>query len=308
VTRTDEIGQLTRTFNAMSATVKDTTQGLESRVQERTRDLTRSNRALEESQRLIMESIAYAQRVQAGILPGPDTLASAFPDHLLLYLPRDVVSGDFYFVRSFGDHAVAGVIDCMGHGVPGAFVTMTVHAVLSHVLDAVCNTDPARIIAELDRELRDTLHRDETDLRLDSGLDISLCVVSSGRPTLEFAGAGLPLFVSDGRKIAEVKGDLRRVGYRNAGSGAAWTTRTVSVSPTTSLYLVTDGFLDQSGGDKGFGFGRQRFIEMIAATAGLPMREQEAAFASALRSYQGPRAQRDDITVFGFTPAREAGG
>lgn len=308
VTRTDEIGQLTRSFNTMSATVKDTTEGLETRVLERTSELSKANDALSESQRLIMESLAYARRVQAGILPGRDVMAAVFSDALVLYLPRDVVSGDFYFVRSFGDHAVAGVIDCMGHGVPGAFMTMTVHAVLSHVLDSVCNTDPARIIAELDRALRDTLHRDETDLRLDSGLDISVCVLFAGRPEVEFAGAGLSLFVADGRDVTEVKGDLRRVGYRSPGNGTAWTPHTVAVSTTTSLYLVTDGFLDQSGGDKGFGFGRQRFIEMIAATAGLPMREQEEAFAVALRSHQGERGQRDDITVLGFTPAKEAGG
>ena len=176
VSRSDEIGQLTRAFNAMSATVKDTTEGLESRVQERTRDLTQANRALEESQSLIMESLAYARRVQAGILPGAEALAGALPERVVLYLPRDVVSGDFYVARSFADHLVAGVIDCMGHGVPGAFMTMRVHAVLSHVLDAVCSTDPARILAELDRALRDTHRRDDPDGQLDSGLDIALCV------------------------------------------------------------------------------------------------------------------------------------
>ncbi len=311
VTRADEIGQLTRAFNAMSATVKDTTAGLETRVEERTRELTRSHRALEESQRLIMESLAYAQRLQNGILPGNDALARALPDRLVLYLPRDVVGGDFYLVRSFPGRLVAAVLDCMGHGVPGAFMTMTVHAVLNHILDAVCNDDPARIIAELDRLLRETLHREEPDARLDSGLDIALCVCAPERGAATFAGAGLPLFVWNGREVTEVKGDTRKVGYRlpgtrsaNARPGAAWTNHPVGLEEKTALYLTTDGFLDQAGGDRGFGFGRQRFIGMIGAHAALPMAEQEAAFRSALGAYRGAQSQRDDITVLGFSPGK----
>ncbi|HYW83094.1 MAG TPA: HAMP domain-containing protein, partial [Spirochaetia bacterium] len=176
VTRADEIGQLTGAFNALSATVRDTTAGLETRVEERTRELTRSNRALEESQRLIMESLVYAQRLQNGILPGKEALARTLPEHLVIYLPRDLVGGDLYLVRRLSDRLVTAVIDCMGHGVPGAFMAMTVHAVLNHILDAVCSDDPARIIGELDKALRETLHRDESDVRLDSGLDIAVCV------------------------------------------------------------------------------------------------------------------------------------
>ena len=177
--RSDEMGQLTSAFNTMSATVRSTTEGLETRVQERTRELTSANSALRESQQLIMESLSYARRVQAGILPGPEELASILPERLVLYLPRDVVGGDLYLVRRFPGRVVAAVVDCMGHGVPGAFMSMTVHAVLTHVLDAVCSDDPARIIAELDRGIRETLHRDGSDKQLDSGLDIALCVVAA---------------------------------------------------------------------------------------------------------------------------------
>jgi sigma-B regulation protein RsbU (phosphoserine phosphatase) len=300
VSRSDEIGQLTRTFNAMSAKVKDTTEGLESRVQERTRDLTQANRALNESQRLIMESLEYARRVQAGILPGVDSLAGALPDRFVLYLPRDVVSGDFYVVRAFADHLVVGVIDCMGHGVPGAFMTMRVHAVLSHILDAVGSTDPAQVLSELDRALRDAHRRYDADPRLDSGLDIALCVWHPSRASVDFAGAGLSLYVQDGPVVREVRGAPRRVGYRNPGAGAAWTNQSVPAGPSTGFYLTTDGFLDQAGGQKGFGFGRPRLVDLASSLGGLPMASQEKGFREALRDYQGPHAQRDDITVLGL--------
>ena len=311
--RSAEMGQLTNAFNAMSATVKSTTEGLEMRVQERTQELMRANNALQESQDLIMESLAYARRIQAGILPGPDVMAKSLPEHLVIYSPRDVVGGDLYLVRQFDGHIVAAAIDCMGHGVPGAFMSMTVHAVLSHVLDAVCNDDPARVIAELDRNLRDTLHRDTlhrdaAERRLDSGLDIALCVCSPARGTAVYAGAGLPLFVGDGREVVEVKGGSRRVGYRSQGTGAAWVNHTVTLGPRSTLYLVTDGFLDQSGGRQGFGFGRQRFVELIGRVASLPLGQQEAAFREALAEWQGARRQRDDITVVGFRMPRGVQG
>ncbi|HYW85768.1 MAG TPA: SpoIIE family protein phosphatase, partial [Spirochaetia bacterium] len=125
------------------------------------------------------------------------------------------------------------------------------------------------------------------------------------------AGAGLSLFVWNGREVAEVKGDVHRVGYRsprggpgNPGSGSAWTNHTVAVERDTALYLATDGFLDQAGGDRGFGFGRQRFVDMIGSRAALTMAEQEREFRSALSAYRGAMSQRDDITVLGFRPGK----
>jgi len=300
VSRADEIGQLTRAFNAMSATVKDTTEGLELRVQERTRDLTQANRALEESQRLILESLEYARRVQASILPGSEALAAAIPEHAVLYLPRDVVSGDFYVARSFGDHVVAGVIDCMGHGVPGAFMTMRVHAVLSHVLDAVCSDDPARILEELDHALRDRLLHDDPDQELDSGLDIALCAWHRGSGQVRFAGAGLSLWIQDGSRVTELKGDTRRVGYRKPGAGTPWTRQAAQTGAAPGLYLVTDGLLDQAGGPRGFGFGRERLADLLGSLAGMPMAAQMDRLRSALAAWQGSHAQRDDITALGF--------
>jgi sigma-B regulation protein RsbU (phosphoserine phosphatase) len=307
VTRRDEIGQLTRSFNEMSATVHEATTGLETRVRERTRELTEANRALEDSQRLISESLSYARRLQAGILPAASVLARDLPEHFVYSLPRDVVGGDFYSYRARADGFVAAVIDCTGHGVPGAFMTMSAHAVLTHVLDASDGDDPSRIIAELDRTLRETMHANDGAERLDAGLDIALCVCRPGRGTAMFAGAGLPLCVWDGGRVTRIPGDRRRVGYRGARTELPWTSHSLRFTPETCFYLVTDGILDQAGGEKGFGLGEERLAAVIGQCGSLPMRDQEPVFRRAIADWQGARAQRDDCTVFGFKPGRAQG-
>ena len=305
VTRRDEIGQLTRSFNEMSATVQEATLGLETRVRERTRELTEANVALEESQRLIAESMAYARRLQAGIFPAESVLARGLRRSLrhhraarhrrgrLLQLPRPLPDG-----------FVAAVVDCTGHGVPGAFMTMSAHAVLTHVLEIFGGDDPARIIAELDRTLRETLHANDGGERLDAGLDIALCVCVPSRQTLAFAGAGLPLHVWEGGAVTRIAGDRRRVGYRGARTDSPWTSHSVRVTRETCFYLVTDGLLDQAGGEKGFGFGEERLAEVIARCGSLPMADQERTFRESLATWQGGRAQRDDLTVFAFRPGK----
>jgi len=304
VTRRDEIGQLTRSFNEMSATVQEATTGLETRVRERTRELTEANRALEDSQRQIGESLGYARRLQAGILPSSTVLARGLAEHFVFSIPRDVVGGDFYSYRARGGGFAAAVIDCTGHGVPGAFMTMSVHAVLSHVLGGSDDDDPALIVAELDRVLRETLHANDGGEKLDAGVDIALVVCAPDRRAVQFAGAGLPLHVWDGRAVTRIPGDRRRVGYRGARTDAPWTRHTVALAEETRLYLVTDGLLDQSGGAKGFGFGEERLGELIAECGSLSMRDQEVAFRASIAAWQGARAQRDDLTVFGLRPGR----
>jgi phosphoserine phosphatase RsbU/P len=300
VTRSDEIGQLTRSFNEMSETVRDATVGLEKKVSERTQELTESNRALESSQALIMESLSYARRLQGGILPPEELLRARLADSFVMYVPRDVVGGDFYSFRAFADHSVAAVVDCMGHGVPGAFMTMSAHAVLAHVLDSVCNEDPSRILVELDKSLRETLHARGVDRRLDAGLDIALCVWRpDGR--VSFAGAGLPLYYRDGATVGELKGERRRVGYQSPRSEPVWTNQTLHLGPDACVYLTTDGFIDQSGGEKGFGFGGARFAALIQSCSSIAVRDQAEVFRRSLGAYQGAGPQRDDITVFAFS-------
>ncbi|BCS52305.1 SpoIIE family protein phosphatase [Geobacter sp. SVR] len=296
VVKEDEIGELTGTFNAMTRTILDYTNNLEVMVRERTEELAAANRMLEASQQRITESIRYARMIQSSILPDSRLLEDCLGRHFILFRPKEMVGGDFYYLRTFPDHFLTAVIDCTGHGVPGAFMTMTVNAVLNHVVDMICSDDPARILAELHRVLRKTLNLRQVDV----GLDIALCLVDRQGGRLVFAGAGLSLYIVSRGEIREVKGDHRRVGYRSSRSDFAYTNHELLVSAGDSCYLCSDGLLDQAGGRKGFGFGSDRFRTMLGAYGQADMQAQAAIFERLLNDYRGEYPQRDDMTLIGF--------
>ncbi|PWC33349.1 SpoIIE family protein phosphatase [Azospirillum sp. TSO35-2] len=307
--RADEIGQLTVAFNHMAETVHDYTERLEQRVAERTEALHHSNEQLAVVNRQVMDSIQYASLLQSAILPDERAMARRLAGLCVLWRPRDVVGGDVHIFRELDDGCfLIGVADCSGHGVPGAFMTMMVNAVLDHVLSHTPDGDPAAILGGLNRMVRTTLARGRENARFDNGLDIGLCLVRPDRGDLLFAGGRIALHHVDPGTgaVAEVKGDPQSLGYRRSDTGHRFTTHRVELAPGRSFYLTTDGFLDQAGGPRGFGFGNRRFHALLLEHDGLPMAERKAAFARALADHQGDRPQRDDITLVGFVPISAA--
>ncbi|WP_455175079.1 SpoIIE family protein phosphatase [Azospirillum largimobile] len=309
--RADEIGQLTVAFNHMAETVHDYTERLEQRVAERTEELRQSNEQLAVANRQVMDSIQYASLLQSAVLPDEREMARRLDGVCVLWRPRDVVGGDFHIFRELEDgRFLIGVADCSGHGVPGAFMTMTVSAILDHVLSDTPDSDPAAILGRLNRMVRAALARGRDNPRFDNGLDIGLCLVRPDRGDLLFAGGRIGLHIVDARggdshggtaSVSEVKGDAQSLGYRRSDTGHRFATHRVELAPGRSFYLTTDGFLDQAGGARGFGFGNRRFNAMLLECEAIPMAERKAAFAQALADHQGDRAQRDDITLIGFS-------
>ncbi|QEM69301.1 SpoIIE family protein phosphatase [Geobacter sp. FeAm09] len=300
VTRRDEIGELTATFNAMTGTVADYTNNLEAKVRERTDELSTANRMLEESRNRIMESISYARTLQTSILPEAELMARCLGEHCVLYRPKEIVGGDFYYLREFPGHSLLACIDCTGHGVPGAFMTMTVNSVMNHVVDVICSDDPARILRELNRVMQQTLRLRDVD----AGFDIALCLLDRRAGRLLFAGAGLSLYIASAQGVREIKGDHQRVGYKGSRQDFAYTNHEVALAPGDACYLTTDGLLDEPGGDLRYGFGSQRFKAMLAGQARLAMPAQAEAFERTLSEYRGANRQRDDVTLVGFRPER----
>lgn len=296
----DEIGGLSRSFDSMAQIVKDHTENLEQLVRDRTEDLDRSHRELAESNRKVMDSIRYAQMIQASILPEENALRSSMRDLFLLYRPRDIVGGDFYYYRQCGESFVIAVADCTGHGVPGAFMSMTAKAVIDRAIDALGCGSPADLLKELDRLMRETLQQGSADARFDNGLEIGLCVCSPEQRRIAFAGAGIDLIYSCDGELTTVPGARQSIGYRRTDRNFSYPTTIVSVSEGMTCYLASDGILDQSGGAKGWGFGKKRFGELLEKISRLPAAEQLQAIEQELSRYQGNRPQRDDITVLGF--------
>ncbi len=296
----DEIGHLTNAFNEMAAMVKDHSENLEQRVLQRTEELNFSTELLAESNKKIMSSIRYAQLIQASILPSEEVLRQYLDDAFILYRPRDIVGGDYYFFRELRDGYIIAVIDCTGHGVPGAFMTMTTNAILSNIVDNLEIYDPADILRSLNRRFRETLHKNIDDEGIDYGFDIGLCRFFSVTDKLIFSGAGIDLHLVKNGKVHRIKSNRTSLGYRRSGSELNVENVTIQNEPDMQFYLISDGILDLSGGPKGWGYGRKRFIRLIASLSGLSATDQFQRMKEELASYQGNNPQRDDITVVGF--------
>jgi serine phosphatase RsbU (regulator of sigma subunit) len=296
----DEIGALSRSFDYMAKMVKDHTENLERKVRERTEALDTSNQELAESNGKLMDSIRYAQMIQASILPDTKEMRSRTQDFFFLYRPRDIVGGDFYYYRDCGESFIIAVADCTGHGVPGAFMSMTAKALIDRSIDALGCDSPADLMKELDRLMRETLNQGSNDTQFDNGLEIGLCVCIPGKKKLIFAGAGIDLAYTSGGHLTTIRGARQAIGYRRTKSNFVYPATPVAVEEGMSFFLASDGILDQSGGAKGWGFGKKRFQELLERISGLPSAEQLQEIETELADYQADLSQRDDITVLGF--------
>ncbi|MBS0213839.1 MAG: SpoIIE family protein phosphatase [Proteobacteria bacterium] len=301
VDREDEIGQLTHSFNAMTRTVGDYMQNLEQKVADRTEALRSANDQLAESNRKVMDSIRYARLIQSSILSKAEDLNALLPEHAVLWLPRDIVGGDFHCLYRGEDGGfLLAVADCTGHGVPGAFMTMASKALLDHAVATHGMDRPAAVMGELHRGLRALLQsRYASDA--ESGLDLALVHVPADRSRLLFAGAKLPLWVlgSDG-EVAVHRGDRQSVGYRRKGDDLAFTQHAIAATPGQRYVLFTDGILDQHGGEQGFAFGQTRLKAVVREQRQAPLADWAEVLAHVLANYRGPLPQRDDITFVAF--------
>ena len=293
----DEIGELTRTFGVMADKVKSHTADLEQKVRERTFALEEANREMAVAQKKIGDSIDYASLIQRAILPDRQLTQSLGLRHFVLWKPRDVVGGDFYVFRADGPNCLLGVIDCAGHGVPGALMTMLARAAIDGAIAECGVADPAAILRRTDQALRAMVVDAQLPRALATNLDAGLVYVDREAGRLRFAGAKISLYTSDGDQVREHKGgrralfDRREPELENADA---------ELPPGWTFYLTTDGFLDQSGGEHGYGFGNTRFTQMLRECAKMPLSEQSQAFAGTLAQYQGESPQRDDITILAF--------
>jgi serine phosphatase RsbU (regulator of sigma subunit)/HAMP domain-containing protein len=306
VERQDEIGLLVSTFNHMAATIRDNTSNLERLVQARTQALTQSNRK-------IMDSLQYAHLIQESTLPKASVLASHLPDHFVIFRPRDIVGGDFYAFLPDERGFLLAVGDCTGHGVPGAFMSMSAGATLNQLVAKLGPGDPALILREMNVALKALLHQDNQEGKplpgasMDNGLDLGLLRIERGRAV--YAGAHLPLWtLAPGDVRVQVHGgDTQSLGYRRSREDFPFGNQELSLTAGTLCFLFTDGFLDQHGGRFNYGFGKRRLGRLLQEHRELPMAAMGTALAKALDDYQGGNPQRDDLTILGFrfNPTKE---
>ena len=269
------------------------TKEMEKQVEERTRELVEKNQK-------IIDSIDYAKRLQESILSTEEELRCVLGDYFVLWQPRDIVGGDFYLVRQVDtDRSLVVVVDCTGHGVPGAFMTMAVNSVLKHIIDQN-NTDPGYILTELNCRMKEILHRNDQASITDDGLDIGICCIEQNK-RLVFAGAKISLYIGRDNQVKVIKGNNRSIGYRRSSADLKFTNHMWDIQAGDRFYLTTDGYIDQNGGTRDYPLGSKRLIQAIIDLAEQELPLQGDAFEKVLNQYMGNEPQRDDITVIGFS-------
>jgi len=293
----DEIADLGRAFATMAEKVRAYTENLEAEVRQRTEALEAANRDMRAAHQKISDSIDYASLIQRAILPARQLTQQLGEHHFVLWRPRDVVGGDFYVFRADGPRYLIGVVDCAGHGVPGALMTMLARAALDHAMSEAGIESPAEVLRRTDAAMRTMLQDTPLPRALATNMDAGLVFVDLENRRMVYAGAKIPLFWSDGDTVGSVPGGRRAIGDRRQGEYAD---EVVPLRPGVTYTLVTDGYLDQAGGELGYGFGNARFAALLRDVARRPLREQAQTLETALAEYQGEHSQRDDITILSF--------
>ena len=293
----DELGDLSRAFGTMATQIRSNTEELEHKVQARTQALEDASRDIARAYQQINDSIDYASLIQRSILPSRQMTQLLGLQQFVLWRPRDVVGGDFYIFRPEGARYLVGVVDCAGHGVAGALMTMLARSALDHAMNLVGIASPAAILSHTDTTMRALLQHGDLPRAIATNMDVGLAYVDTDTRTLRYSGAKINLYLCDGQEVQEIKGGRRAIGDRRQGS---YTDTEIAMRAGVTYYLTTDGFLDQAGGDLGYGFGNTRFAQLLLQHAQLPMEQQAAALSQVLDGYQGSYPQRDDITLLSF--------
>lgn len=269
-------------------------------IAERETKLFQALRELKTAQRAIVESIEYASLIQHSVLPSESLLDSVFRDYCIWWEPRDVVGGDTYWVCKSREGYFVGVIDCTGHGVPGAFVTLIVHTLLERISESGDWNDPSKVLQSLNRRLKAFFARNHSLPLVDDGFEAGLCFVHTARNQMVFSGAGRPLLYSLDREIHEIRGDRSGVGYARIGEDREYRNHTIDLHGGMRFYLTSDGVTDQIGEITCLPLGKKRFKHLLAQTVSLPLGEQKQVLKKSLDAYAGKEDRRDDLTLFGF--------
>lgn len=264
-----------------------------------------ARKTAEDANSKIIESIRYAKMIQASLLPNLENIKHHLPDSFFIWMPRDIVGGDIIFADSVDEGFIIAVIDCTGHGVPGAFMTMIASSSLRRIIkDEGCH-DPGEILKRLNFIVKTSLHQDTEYALSNDGLDAAICFVKSkdtdtDSSGLVFAGARLPLIHIHNNKANIIKGDRQSIGYKRSDLNFEFTNQEIRIEDGMSFYMASDGFVDQLGGEKRRRFGSRPFKELLIKNALSPFEAQRDVILQAFNEYKGKNETQDDVTVVGF--------
>jgi serine phosphatase RsbU (regulator of sigma subunit) len=269
--------------------------------------LSHKNKIIEEKNKDITDSITYAKRIQEAILPPEHFVNKFLPESFILYKPKDIVAGDFYWMEVFPageDLGVANILiaaaDCTGHGVPGAMVSVVCSNALNRCVKEFGITDPGKILDKTRELVLDTFAKSDKDVK--DGMDISLVSIhrapNSEHTTLKWAGANNPLWFAQDKNFIEINSNKQPIGKTD--NPLPFTTHTIRLNKGDLVYLFTDGYADQFGGPNGKKFKYKQFKETLASILNLSMREQSRMLNKKFEEWRGDLEQVDDVCIIGI--------
>ncbi|TAH22207.1 MAG: hypothetical protein EAZ08_01760 [Cytophagales bacterium] len=246
----------------------------------------------------VNDSIRYAQRIQNAILPHQDILATAFAEHFVIFKPKDVVSGDFYWYIEVENKKFLAIVDCTGHGVPGAFMSMIGNTLLYEIINAKRIFESNLILGELHLGILNSLNK--KDAKIQDGMDIALCCIEKqmdNKVKVQFSGAKRPLYYFSNNQLTEIQADRKSIGQA-LSSQTVYTSNTIELQVGDTLYMSTDGWIDSINPER-VRFGSQKFKDMLLGGTFLPLAAQGEMFGKILEEYEQGTEQRDDVLLVG---------
>lgn len=306
----NEIATLSKNFNKMVNNIEERN----NEIEEQSEFLYQVNRKLNEAYKLldhqksllenkqddITASLNYAHRIQESLLPAPEEFNTLFPESFVYILPRDIVSGDFYWYSKINNKIVVVASDCTGHGVPGAFMSMIGMTILHHLVNYEYITDPALILSRLDTEINDLLvYKNHHEQRFE-GMDTAVCTIDLDSDEMKFASAQRPIMLIRDGKAITFKGSIYPIGEYYDNIQKIFTNTTIPLKDDDNIYMFSDGYTSQFNelSEKKFNF--RRFRQLLTDINRRPMKEQPVIIHRTYEAWKGNSEQVDDILIVGF--------
>ncbi len=254
---------------------------------------------IRQQEKELTDSIRYASLIQAAVLPTRDYLRNILPEHFILFQPRDIVSGDFYWATRLGQKVYLAAADCTGHGVPGAFMSIMGISFLNEIMGQKVQHRTNRVLNQLREKVMKALHQKGSQQEPKDGMDIALVMLDQENRLLEFSGAFNPLYLIRDNQLVEYRGDRMPIGV-NAIEERSFSSHVIELREGDRLYLFSDGFADQFGGPEGKKYKYVPFQKFLLTIHQEEMEEQKMMLINELLEWKGDEEQVDDILVIGI--------
>ncbi len=259
--------------------------------------LKSQKKEIEKQKDSITQSIIYAKKIQQAILPNEQIFKNNFRDYFIVFKPRDIVSGDFYFIQKVNNYIIFAAVDCTGHGVPGGFMSMLGQAFLNDIIRKKEVTKASQILNLLRDEIKLSLQQKGVKGEQKDGMDMAICVIDTQSNQLQFAGAHNPLIMVRSRKLTEIKADRMPVGIHI--KEREFTNHTLQLQKEDQLYIFSDGFADQLGEESQKKYKSKPFKKLLLSNSDLSMAEQKEKLITVYQQWKGTIKQTDDIVIIG---------